>query len=47
VDITRFPVVEIEAGARQGWVAPQLRKLDAGSAENADQAGTDDGVNLS
>jgi hypothetical protein len=32
-------------GEKQLWSSPELRRLDAGSAENADQAGFDDGIN--
>jgi hypothetical protein len=35
------------AGGRQPWIRPDVRRLDAGAAENGGASATDLGVNFS
>lgn len=40
------PAASGDREIKREWFAPTLTRIAAGSAENADQQGSDDGVNL-
>jgi hypothetical protein len=42
----RIAEVEAAVGAKRPWATPYVSRISAGSAENADQPGSDDGINL-